>query len=94
VSEYYNCELSGDFRERGRDDCGIQGKLKSVGDNSSTDPDGIEPTTKEGTGQGDSHEKDRQRDASSFKKYRDTDKNYSVSGYVPVFPCDLYNLLK
>ena len=74
VSEYYNCELSADFRRRGRGGCGIQGKLKSLGDNRNTEPDRTDPTTKEGTGQGDSHEKGSQRDASSFKKYRDTDK--------------------
>jgi len=57
VSGYYNCELSGDFRRRGRGDCGIQGKLKSSGDNRNTETDGTAPTTKEGTGQGDSLER-------------------------------------
>jgi hypothetical protein len=65
---------SGDIRKRGRGGCGIQGKLKSLGDNRNTEHDGSDPTTKERTGQGDSHEKGSQKDASSFKKYRDTDK--------------------
>jgi hypothetical protein len=56
VSEYYNCELSRDFRTRGRDECGIQGKLKSLDDKSSRELSGIEPTRK-GTWQEDSHEK-------------------------------------
>jgi hypothetical protein len=72
--QYYNCELSGDFRRRGRGGCGIQGKLKSSGDNRNTELDGTDPVTKEGSRQGDSHEKGSQKDASSFKKYRDTDK--------------------
>jgi hypothetical protein len=46
VSEYYNCELSRDFRTRGKDECGIQGKLKSWSDKSSRELDGIEPTSK------------------------------------------------
>jgi hypothetical protein len=79
VSEYYNCELSGDSGKRGRDVCGIQGKLKSLGDNSNTEPDGTEPKTNEGTGQGDSHEKEREKSVGSFKKYRDTDKRISCS---------------
>jgi hypothetical protein len=66
VSEYYNCELPGDFRRRGRAVCGIPGNLKSLGDNRNTEPDGTDLTTKEGTGQGDSHEKGSQKDASSF----------------------------
>jgi hypothetical protein len=66
VSAYCNCELSGDFRGREGFFCGIQGKLKSLGDNGNTEPDGTDPTTKEGTGQVDSHEKGIQKDASSF----------------------------
>jgi hypothetical protein len=42
VPEYYNCELSGDFRTRGRDGCGIQGKLKSLDDKSKRELDGTE----------------------------------------------------
>jgi hypothetical protein len=42
VSEYYNCELSRDFRTRGRDGCGIQGKLKSLDDKGRRELDGIE----------------------------------------------------
>jgi hypothetical protein len=57
VSEYCNCKLSGNFRKRGRGGCGIQGKLKSLGDNRNTETDGTDPKTKEGNGQGDSHEK-------------------------------------
>jgi hypothetical protein len=48
VSEYYNCELSRDFRTRVLDDeCGIQGKLKSSVDKSSRELDAIEPTGEE-----------------------------------------------